>query len=152
MSKQPINITVERHIAASPDAIYALISDVTRMGEWSPETTKAEWLKGATGPEVGAQFKGTNSLKFLTWATKPTVTVADAGRTFAFKVPGGAGPVWTYELASTSTGTLVRESVQQEKRSPAPIRLMQRLAGVTDREANVRSGMETTLERLAAAV
>ena len=37
------------HVSAQPDAVYALISDVTRMGEWSPETRSCEWLDGASG-------------------------------------------------------------------------------------------------------
>ena len=34
------------------------MSDVTRIGEFSPETFEAEWTRGSTGPEVGAYFKG----------------------------------------------------------------------------------------------
>jgi uncharacterized protein YndB with AHSA1/START domain len=49
-------VSVERTIAASPDALWKMVSDVTRMGEWSPENTGGEWLKGATGPAVGAKF------------------------------------------------------------------------------------------------
>jgi uncharacterized protein YndB with AHSA1/START domain len=151
MTTQPLAITVERKIEASPEHLYSLISDVTKMGTWSPETVKAEWIGDASGPVVGAQFKGSNALGSLKWSTKPTVTAADPGRVFAFQVPGGGGPLWTYELIATPTGTIVRESMKQERRSPAPIRFMQRLAGVRDREANLRTSMATTLERLAAA-
>jgi uncharacterized protein YndB with AHSA1/START domain len=151
MSAQPLAVTVEREIPASADHLYRLISDVTKMGQWSPETVKAEWIGDVTEPAVGAQFKGSNALGSLKWSTKPTVTAAEPGRRFAFQVPGGAGPLWTYELISTANGTLVRESMKQERRSPAPIRLMQRMAGVRDREANLREAMTTTLERLAAA-
>ena len=50
--------TVERHIDAPPDVLYDLVTDVRRMGEWSPETVEADWIGGASGPEVGARFRG----------------------------------------------------------------------------------------------
>ena len=145
----PVNVRVERIIDAEPEVIYDLISDVTRMGEWSPETVDAEWLGGATGPAVGATFKGKNKLGPNSWATKPTVTHADRGRTFAFKVPGKSGPAWRYEFERTNEGTRVTEAVTQERRSPLVIRLLQKRAGVTDRQASLREGMTITLDRLA---
>ena len=45
-------------IAAAPEAVWDLIADVTRMGEWSPETTGCEWIEGADGPRVRAPFMG----------------------------------------------------------------------------------------------
>ncbi|HAS09465.1 MAG TPA: SRPBCC family protein, partial [Acidimicrobiaceae bacterium] len=53
------DVSVSREIAAPPQRVWELISDITRMGEWSPETTGGKWLKGATGPAVGARFRGT---------------------------------------------------------------------------------------------
>lgn len=148
---EPVNVRVERLIEAEPEVIYDLVSDVTRMGEWSPETVEAEWLGGATGPQVGATFKGKNKLGPNSWATKPTVTQAERGRTFAFKVPGKSGPTWRYDFERTDQGTRVIEVVSQERRSPFFIRLLQKRAGVTDRQASLREGMNTTLDRLAQA-
>jgi hypothetical protein len=50
--------SVTVHMDASPDRVWELVSDVTRVGEFSPETFEAEWLGGASGPEVGARFRG----------------------------------------------------------------------------------------------
>ncbi len=70
MSKHPtIQLTVERTIAASPEALYDVVADVTRIGELSPECIKGEWVGKAEGPEVGARFKGTNELGTTSWAT-----------------------------------------------------------------------------------
>jgi uncharacterized protein YndB with AHSA1/START domain len=150
-TKNPVQVTVTKVIAAQPEAIYDLVADITQMPNYSPENTGAAWINGATGPAVGAQFKGSNKLGKATWSTKPTVTVADRGREFAFKVPGASGPVWSYRFEATPEGTLVTESVVQAKRSPLPIRLIQKLNGVTDRSAVLREGMVTTLDRLAVA-
>src|SRR5262245_6368123 len=108
--KQGTTAEAEVHIEASPEAVYAVVTDVTRMGEWSPETTKCEWLDGATGPAVGARFKGTNKRGFVTWSTKPTVVAAEAGREFAFDV--GGDTKWTYRFEPDGTGTKLTESFE----------------------------------------
>ena len=148
---QLLNLQVERVIDAPPELVYDLVSDVTRVGEWSPECTEAKWLDGATGPVVGAKFKGKNKLGPNSWATKPVVTAAERGATFAFKVPGKSGPTWRYDFQRTERGTTVVESVRQERPSPLLIRLLQKRAGVTDRESSLREGMTTTLNQLALA-
>ncbi len=49
--------SVSIDIAAPPEKVYALVSDITRMGEWSPECRSCRWADEATGPTVGARFK-----------------------------------------------------------------------------------------------
>jgi Polyketide cyclase / dehydrase and lipid transport len=152
MSKPaPISVTVSKVIPTGAEALYDLVADVTNMHRFSPENTDAVWLNGATGPSVGAKFKGSNQLGKAKWSTKPTVTAADRGRRFAFKVPGAAGTEWTYEFEPVETGTRVTESVTQVKASPAIIRYIQRRNGVTDRAANLSDAMTVTLDRIALA-
>jgi hypothetical protein len=55
---KPLGSEVSLHIAAPVEEVWDLVSDVTRIGEFSPETFEAEWTRGSTGPEVGASFKG----------------------------------------------------------------------------------------------
>lgn len=151
MSKpQPLKISVERTIEAEPETVYAMIADVTRIGQWSPECTGAEWLDGATSAAVGVRFKGANKLGSTKWTTKPTITEAEPGRVFAFKVPGKSGPQWRYEFSPTDDGgTTVTQSMAQQKPVNALIRMLQRRNGVTDRKAHLADGMATTLDRLA---
>jgi uncharacterized protein YndB with AHSA1/START domain len=145
----PLAVSVSTVIAAPAERLYDLVADITQMHRYSPETIAATWLKGATGPEVGATFKGTNQMGTSKWSTKPTVTVADRGTQFSFKVPGAAGAQWTYTFTPVTGGTLVTESMSQAKASPAIIRYLQRRNGVTDRAANLQAAMETTLARIA---
>jgi len=148
-------IEVRREISAPADTVYRFVSDVTRMGEWSPETTGCGWINGADGPAVGARFKGTNKHGSKTWSTVCTVVAADPGRRFAFTV--AAGPVkiaeWAYVIEPTATGCVVTET-WADCRGGLIGGLIKRLgkpvSGVGDREAHNRAGMETTLERLAA--
>src|SRR5438105_4378529 len=82
-------------IAADPDVVWALVADVTRMGEWSPECRHCEWIAGATGPAVGARFKARNkAARGPSWTNKPVVIAAEPGREFAFTRTGaGIGEV-----------------------------------------------------------
>src|SRR5436190_22829910 len=92
--------SVSTDIAARPDKVYELVSDITRMGEWSPECYRCSWTKGATGPEVGARFKAKNKGgRGPSWFNTPKVTAADPGREFYFNRSGpGAGSYkWRYD-------------------------------------------------------
>lgn len=102
------------HIDAPPETLYAMISDVTRMGEWSPETRTCEWIEGATGPAVGARFKGSNKRGILRWSTKPTVKVADPGKEFTFDTgkPGKEDTRWSYKLSPSDGGTDLTETFE----------------------------------------
>jgi len=135
------------HVDALPETVFGVVSDVTRMGEWSPETVKCEWIDGAQGPVVGARFKGTNKRGFVKWSTKPTVIVADPGREFAFDV--GTDTRWTYRFAAEGTGTLLTESFEMLCDIRWYYALVERwLMRVTDRRADLERGMATTIERI----
>ncbi len=95
-------------IDTTPEKLYALISDVTRTGEWSPICTGCWWDEGQ-GPEVGAWFTGRNETPQRTWETRSEVVVADPGREFAWKV-GGKYSRWGYTLDAAEGGTRLTES------------------------------------------
>jgi len=139
------------HIDAPPGKVYDLVSNVTRMGEWSPETVKCEWIDGATGPAVGARFKGSNKRGLARWSTKPEVVVAEPGREFAFETRG-MGPVtkWTYRFEpATDGGTDATESFELKDDLPWYIAATDRyLMGIKDRKADLIDAMKQTLERI----
>jgi hypothetical protein len=76
-------------IARSSEDLYDMVSDVTRMGEWSPVCRTCWWDEG-DGPRPGAWFTGRNVLAERTWETRSQVVAADRGREFAFKVGGAS--------------------------------------------------------------
>lgn len=83
-------------IAAPSTAVYALITDIGRTGEWSPVCVSCSWEDGG-GPRVGAWFTGRNEADGHTWTTRSQVVVADPDREFAWQV--GEGYVrWGYRL------------------------------------------------------
>ena len=148
-----MHVSVTVHIAAPPQPIWELVSDVTKIGRYSPETFEAEWLDGATGPVVGARFRGPvkRTGKGPTYWTKCTVLASEPGREFAFGVGPGDKPlsVWRYELAPSGDGTDVTESFTLTRTKL--LRLYWSLFGWTRGKTN-RDGMRMTLERVKAEV
>ena len=145
--------SVTVHMDATPEEVWALVSDVTRIGEFSPETFEAEWLDGATGPEVDARFRGhvkRNGRGPVYW-TSCTVVASEPGREFAFGVgpPGKALNTWRYRLEPSGDGTDVTESF--ELKPTLPLQLYWKLLGWSRGKTNER-GMRTTLERIKAVV
>ena len=145
--KQGDGAAVSVHVEAPPQVVYDAVSDVTRMREWSPETIRCEWVDGATGPAVGARFKGTNKRGFVRWSTKPVVVVADPGREFTFDV--GPDTRWSYRFAADGTGTELSESFEMLRDIRWYYALAERwLMRVEDRKADLERGMRETLERI----
>ena len=81
MWRQSGSIIIER----SPEEIFDMVADVTRVGEWSPMCTACWWDEG-DGPDVGAKFTGRNEQGERTWETRSEVVAADRGRQFAWVV------------------------------------------------------------------
>jgi hypothetical protein len=101
-------------IAAPPELVYDLIADVTRMGEWSPECYRCEWLDGAAAAAPGVRFRGYNRLGRLRWERTAVVDTADRGREFGFTTVsdrvGRDETRWRYTMQPSSSGTLLTES------------------------------------------
>lgn len=138
---------------APVDVVWRLVSDVTRVGQWSPETTSAQWLSGEPGT-VGARFRGRNERGRASWSTTCEVVESEPGRRFAFSVGKVSKPsaVWRYEIEPTPDGSRVTESFEL----PKPLGFLSRLStrvflGVEDREADLVRGMQRTLVELAQA-
>lgn len=146
-------IEVSRNIAASPEAVYAAISDVTRMGEWSEECHTCEWHEGFDGPVVGATFDGHNLHGEHEWTTQGKVIEADPGRAFAFEcsMMDFHYSTWGYRIEPTETGCRVTEW-SQDLRPESALELSKQISGVDNRTERNRQTMSGTLERLAAAL
>ncbi len=129
-----------------------MVADVTRMGEWSPENDGAAWLGGASGPAVGAKFKGSNRNGKKKWDTVGTVVASEPGVVFAFRVTATGLKVaeWRYAFESTEPGCRVTETWIDE-RGPIVKVLGKPVSGVGERAEHNRVGMIETLDRLKAA-
>jgi hypothetical protein len=138
---------------ASPEEVWDLVSDVTRIGEFSPETFEAKWTRGSTGPEVGAFFAGhvkRNGVGPIYWSPCQ-VTACEPGAVFEFAVGTDSFTLnnWGYRLAPRDGGTDVTEYFRLE--ASLPTRLYWLALGPLRGRTN-RNGMRTTLERMKAVV
>lgn len=95
-------------VARPPEELYDLVSDITRMGEWSPVCKECWWDEG-DGPSVGAWFTGRNEESGRTWQTRSKVVAAERGREFTFLVNGDLVR-WSYTFAPVDGGTELTES------------------------------------------
>ncbi|MGH9263269.1 MAG: SRPBCC family protein [Acidimicrobiales bacterium] len=138
------------HVGASPERVYELVSDVTRMGEWSPETYRCRWI-GSDGPVPGARFKGYNRRGRARWSNTLEVLSAEPGREFSFRrdvLPCGVCD-WRYRIEPDGAGTLLTESyvvVKPDWRITNWFNGL--LLGVADRDEDLLAGMQTTLARI----
>jgi uncharacterized protein YndB with AHSA1/START domain len=138
-------------IGCAPDVVWSAITDVTRMGEWSPECTSGRWVGNAGGPAVGSKFEGDNAAKVAgrtvkRWTTTSEVTACEPQKVFEFVAEGYT--TWRYEFTVEGTGTRVTESFSYEAKGFQGFvydTLMRRPSAMT-------KGMQATLERVKAAL
>ena len=134
-------------IAASPEAVYDLVSDVGRMGEWSPEATGADWIDGGTG-NVGDWFEGHNQAGEREWSRACEVARAERGRDFTFVVGGVEDNCtwWSYEMEPVGEGTRLTERWWIVNKTPA-------VAAATPEQYEARLAFtKTMLEETIAAI
>lgn len=143
------------HIDAPGEAVWALLADVERMGEWSPECYRVEWLGDAKAPPApGVRFKGwnryQNRLGLMKWAVTCEVTSVQPGHELSWTTLHGDRPMvrWTYRLNPASGGTNLTETFEVLWLDP-----LARLAEdwwMRDRDRRRQQAMEQTLDRIKA--
>lgn len=152
--KQPLDHDqVSIVVDAPPEQVYALVADVTRMPEFSPELLECRWLDGATEPAVGARFAARNkAARGPSWGNEPVITAVEPGRSISWaRTEPLAGTVeWSYRFEPHERGTEVIERYEVTE----PIRRLGWIVISTmspgDRRAQMREGMEKTLQRIKA--
>ncbi len=103
------SVVIDRPVAE----VFAAVSDITRMGEWSPECLSGRWVAPADGPAVGAKFEGDNEAKLgpislKKWTTTSEVTEFEPDEVFEFSTEGHT--TWRYEFREKDGSTAVTES------------------------------------------
>ncbi len=136
---------VTAFVAADPDRVWDLISDITRMGQWSPECYQARWLTSKRGKD--AWFVGLNRDRGLSWPSPAVVTESERGKVFAFRAASGV--LWRYRLTAENDGCLLVE----ERITTGEFRWVKTayrvfLGGYERRVSVLRAGMQRTVERI----
>ena len=154
------DIVASTHVDADPDTVYALVSDVTRMGEWSPEATGGEWTHGEPAT-LGSRFHGHNQRDGDTWTTECEVVDATPGRRFAWGVvtytPEDGTSEWAFDLVAESSGCrltqryTMRQFPERLGEFLAPLSEDKRNAIVERRRRMLQEDMQQTVDSIAAA-
>jgi hemerythrin-like domain-containing protein/uncharacterized protein YndB with AHSA1/START domain len=112
--KAPQSGQAEVTTTAAPGAVWAVLADVTRVGEWSHECHGAVWLDGAAAAAVGARFRGRNKAGRVRWSRPCTIEACEPPRELVYRTKGlvfGDATEWRFVLEPSSEGgTLIRQS------------------------------------------
>ena len=148
MPTEPTTISRSTTVAAPADRVWALVSDLPRMGDYSPEAVGGSWV-GATGPEVGAVFRGRNGRGLRRWSTRSKVVRCVPGREFAFEVSavGMVAAEWAYDVQPEGDGCRLTET-WTDRRNGLMTVLGKAVTGVGDRGAFTATSIEQTLQRV----
>lgn len=136
-------------VSAPADDVWALVSDLPGMGRFSPENRGGSWARGATGPAVGAVFRGRNAAGWRRWATRARVVECEVGRSFAFDVSSAGLAVarWRYDVEPVAGGCRLTESWTD--RRGVLMRVLGRVVtGVADRRGYAAESIEHTLAKV----
>jgi uncharacterized protein YndB with AHSA1/START domain len=144
-------LRTEIRIDASPEVVWATLTDFDRMPDWSPELVRMLPLKRG-GLRVGQWYLGVNRRKAVLWPTRNVVRQVEPGRVLAWHT-ATSGATWIYELEAAGEGTLLVQRrpvprVTMITKAFAPVFL----GGVGAHCDELEAGMATTLSRLKAAV
>ena len=144
-------LRAEAVVAAPPERVWKLLSDVSHMGEWSPELVRMVPLKRG-GLREGQWYLGINRRKAVVWPTRSVVAVVEPRRTVAWDVKTN-GTRWIWELRPEGEGTRVVHRRPVPKRLTRVSDLFARvlLGGNGQHADELEQGMAVTLARLKAA-
>jgi Polyketide cyclase / dehydrase and lipid transport len=142
---------VSLEIAADADTLWALVADVTRVGEINEECLRADWRGSATGPALGARFRGHNRVRWMRWARTCEVVGCEPGREFAWQtLPRWFdSTIWRYRFEPAPGGTVVTHSY--EVTNMAPRLLVGPTLRLIPHHADRRADMRASLDLLAQA-
>jgi hypothetical protein len=159
MDHAPVRPTYEihasTHIKAALDDVYRVASDITRMGEWSPECTGGEWTEGEPGA-LGARFRGHNQVGERTWNVECQVVDSEPGRRFAWAVltaaPDADTAVWSFEVEEDVDGSTLTQRFVMQQPTEGLLSIMSQLPPekaetfLDDRRANLQRALHQTID------
>jgi uncharacterized protein YndB with AHSA1/START domain len=147
----PEALSASTEIAAPVDRVWAVLSDLRRMPEFSPELRKVIPL-GRRTSGVGTRILGINRRGLAVWPTTSRVTRWEPGRAVAWRTRE-SGATWVYELEATPTGgTRVTSRRVLSGYSAGTTLLAPLIGGAAGHDRELAEGMATTLQRIKAAL
>ena len=150
------SVEVDTYIEATPERVWEVAVDLTRMGDWSSENKGGEWMDGE--PALGARFRGVNQREDFKWETVSVVTQFDPPQVFEWKVgdPDRPAATWRYVLKPEGGGTRLHQFTEM---GPGPSGLTMAIDRMPEKEERIianrceeqRRNMTATVEGIKAA-
>lgn len=147
------------HVDASTEEVWAVVSDLDRLREWSPECYRVRWVGQPRGPEVGARFLGFNRQGWKRWFTRNVVATVSPGEAFGWLTRDNQTR-WDYLLAPEGDGEGEGDGTRVTLRRTLPaarpffpalaIKLF--LGGLTTHDEHMRANIQQSLDRLKSVV
>ncbi|KAA0120589.1 SRPBCC family protein [Mycolicibacterium sp. P9-22] len=131
-------------IRATPEQVYAVVSDIRRIPEWSPECIRTEWI-------AADEFRGMNRRRFGRWSTHAKIVTARPGRLFEFAVQlrGSDFTRWSYGMETAAEGCRLIEEMRMCVDLPFAALAFERIAlRVKDRRTDLQGNIDQSLQRL----
>jgi uncharacterized protein YndB with AHSA1/START domain len=149
-------VEVRTWIAAPPEQVWPLVSDIELMPRMSSELQHVEWLDGRTAPALGARFIGRSKHEALgEWTTTSHIVEYEPPRLLAWSVENPQDPtaIWRFTLEPQGSGTLLSEWMQM---GPAPSGLSFAIDRMPEKEQKIvfvrmrefEANMTITLEEI----
>lgn len=134
-------------IDASPEQVWKVVSDLKRMGEWSPQCKKMKVFGGEV--RRGTTTLNVNRKGFLVWPTTSKVVEFDPNTVIAFRVNENR-TIWSYTLTPTATGTTVVEKREAPTGTSSVSSFLVKnvLGGIDEFDIELVDGMQKTLARI----
>jgi uncharacterized protein YndB with AHSA1/START domain len=142
---QPLPISASVRIDAPPHRVWAVVADVARMPEWSPELRRLKVL--GTPVRLGSTLLGLNRRGWVVWPTSSTVTRLEPGRAVAWRTRE-SGATWTYELEPSGAGTTLTARRDLPAYTLGTSLLGPVIGGAEGHDHELAAGIATTLDRI----
>lgn len=134
-------------IDAAPKDVWTIVSDLKRMGEWSPQCATMRVLGGPV--REGTKTINVNRRGLLVWPTRSKVIRFEPNKSIAFRITDNR-TIWSYELESTGSGTRVTERREAPNGTTKISQFLVKnvLGGNDGFEQELVQGMNSTLHRI----
>ncbi|HSV39273.1 MAG TPA: SRPBCC family protein [Nocardioidaceae bacterium] len=145
-------LKAEVTVAASPEKVWATITDLKQMSDWSPELLSMLPLKRG-GLRQNQWYVGINRRKGVIWPTRNVVAILEPGKTLAWDTKT-SGARWIFEIAPEGAGTRLTQRRPVPKRLTLSGRLFAKgfLGGKEEHADELEVGMSRTLDGIKASV
>lgn len=147
---QPLPISASVEVHATPEDVWEVLSDVSRMSEWSPECRKILVL-GRPKRGAGTRLLGLNRRGWAVWPTTSRVIRFEPARAVAWRTRE-SGATWTYELEPSRTGTTLTGRRELPSYSAGTRLMAPLIGGAQGHDQELADGIRTTLDRIKATV